>query len=149
MPLSKTKLLVTILALGIFLSSCSLGPSGSFGPPASCGDNIGGTADTTKYDQYFTNMALVNQDGVAGPEGEHGMEFASTDSLDLRADSISEVAVRACVQDFNGGPIAFDQTQTFAQGSSGLTLGSFQPGNYVVRVIVDDTLVKNFPFAIK
>ena len=146
---SKIKLPVTIAVLGIMLSACSLGSSVPIGPPESCGDNIGGTADTAKYDQYFTNMALVNQNGESGPEGENGMEFASTDTLDLRADSVSDVAVRSCVQDFNGRPIAFDQTQTFPQGSSGLTLGSFQPGNYVVRVIADETLVKNFPFSIK
>jgi len=146
---SKIKLLVTVLVLGLLLSACSLGSSVSFGPPESCGDDIGGTADTAKFDQYFTNMALVNQDGVSGPEGENGMEFASTDTLDLRADSISDVAVRACIQSRSGGPIAFDQTQTLTQGPSGLTLGSFQLGNYVVRVIVDGTLVKNFPFSIK
>ena len=142
----RVAVLVTVLVLGLFLSACSLG---SFGPPASCGDNIGGTADTTKFDQFFSKMALVNQNGESGPEGDNGMEFASSDTLDLRADSNSDVAVRACIQSFNGGPIAFDQTQTFTQGSSGLSLGSFQLGNYVVRVIVDDTLVKNFPFSIK
>ncbi len=146
---SKIKLLVTILVLGLVLSACSSGSSVSIGPPESCGDDIGGTADTAKFDQYFTNMALVNQNGESGPEGDNGMEFASTDILDLRADSISDVSVRACIQSRSGGPIAFDQTQTFTQGPSGLTFGSFQPGNYVVRVIVDGTLVKNFPFSIK
>jgi hypothetical protein len=143
---SKIKLFVTILMLGLLLSACSLG---SFGPPASCGDNIGGTADTANFDQTFTNMALVNQNGVPGTEGENGMEFAATDTLDIRADSNSDVTVRACVQNFNGRPIAFDGTQTFTQGSSGFSLGSFQSGNYVVRVIVDGVLVKNFPFEIK
>jgi hypothetical protein len=142
----KIKSLGTILMLGLFLSACSLG---SFGPPASCGDNISGTADTVKFDQYFTKMALVDQSGVSGPEGENGMEFASTDTLNLRADSNSDVAVRACIQNFNGRPIAFDQTQTFTKGSDGFSLGSFQSGSYVVRVIIDGTLVKNFPFFIK
>jgi len=142
----KLKLLVMIILLGLLLSACSLG---SFGPPETCGDNIGGSADTAKYDQYFTNMALVNQNGESGMEGENGMEFASTDSLDLRADSNSDIAVRACIQDFNGRPIPFDETRTFTQGSSGISLGSFQSGSYVVRVIVEDTLVKNFPFSIK
>src|SRR3990170_5111090 len=126
MSISKSKLILAVLGVGLLLSACSLG---SFGPPANCGDNIGGTADTSKYDQFFTNMALVNQDGVSGPEGEHGIEFSSTDTLDLRADSTSDVAVRACIQDFNGRPIAFDGTQIFTQGSSGLTLGSFQTGS--------------------
>ncbi len=140
---SRIKLLVTIIVMGGFFSACS------FGPPASCGDNIGGTANTAKFDQNFTNMALVNQNGESGPEGDNGMEFASTDTLDFRADSKSDVAVRACIQNFNGRPIAFDKTQTLTQGASGFSLGSFQSGNYVVRVIVDGTLVKNFPFSIK
>jgi hypothetical protein len=89
-------------------------------------------------------MAFVNQDGAAGPEGENGMEFTASDTLELRAGTLADVAVRACMQNFNDRTIAFDQTQTFAQGASGVSLGSFKPGNYVVRVIVEDTLVKNF-----
>jgi hypothetical protein len=132
----RINLIATIFALALLLTGCSLG---SFGPPASCGDNIGGTADVVRFDQYFTRMVLVNQNGEAGPEGENGMEFTSTDTLELRANSNSVIAVRACIQNFNGRPIAFDGTQTFTQGSSGFSLGSFQSGNYVVRVIVDGT----------
>jgi len=143
MSTNQFKLLVAFLVLGAGILACS------FGPPDDCGDNVGGTADTAKFDQYFTQMAFVNQDGQAGSQGENGMEFAAGDVLELRADTLSDVAVRACVQNFTKGDIAFDQTQTFIIGASGLSLGSFEPGNYVVRVIVEDTLVKNFPFSIK
>jgi len=140
---NKHKLPVIVIVLSFVLTSCS------FGPPASCGDNIGGTADTTKFDQYFTTMALVNQDGETGSSGDNGMEFTAADILELRADTLSDVDVRACVQNFNGQPIAFDQTSQFTSGASGVSLGSFEQGSYVIRVIVDDTLVKNFPFSIK
>jgi hypothetical protein len=48
-----------------------------------------------------------------------------------------------------GGQIPFDQTQTAPEGSASLALGTFEPGGYVIRVIVDGTLVKNFPFVVK
>jgi hypothetical protein len=49
------KLVVTLFILILPLSACS------FGPPPSCGDNNGGTANTSKFDQFFTNMQLVNE----------------------------------------------------------------------------------------
>jgi len=35
------------------------------------------------------------------------------------------------------------------QGAGTLSLGSFAPGSYVVRVIVDGVLVKNLTFAVE
>jgi hypothetical protein len=143
MNILRIKSIALLLGIGFLLYACS------FGSPESCGENIGGTADTAKFDQYFIQMALVNQSGVSGTEGENGMEFTSTDSLELRADTKSDVAVRACVQNLSKGPITFDETHDLTIGSDGFALGVFETGNYVVRVIVNDTLVKNFPFSIK
>ncbi|MEW6718784.1 MAG: hypothetical protein AB1345_14955 [Chloroflexota bacterium] len=124
---------------------------GSFAPPESCGENIGGTADEVKFAQYFESMELVNQStGQPGQEGEEGMEFAKGDTLAIRVASKSEVAVRACVQSrTGGGKIPFDQTQTLSQGQGTFSIGTLEPGSYVIRVIVNDTLVKNFPFVVK
>lgn len=134
---------LSILVLLSTLFACS------FGPPESCGESVGGTADSAKFAQHFSKMAFVNQEGQAGPERENGMEYTTSDQLELRADSLEEVEVRLCIQRRDGGSIAFDQSQTFTAGSSGMRVGSFEPGNYVVRVIVDDTLVQNYPFFIK
>ncbi len=121
----------------------------SFGPPESCGETIGGVADTAKFDQYFSRMAFITQEGMEGTPGDNGVEFSTSDNLELRADVLTDVTVRLCIQGMTSGSIAFDQTQSFTAGASGMGVGSFEPGTYVMRVIVEDTLVKNFPFTIK
>ena len=143
MSTKKILTLVAILVLAAGIWACS------FGPPESCGENIGGTANIEMFSQYFTNMAFVNQAGEAGLAGENGMVYTSADKLELRADSLSDVDVRVCIQNFTNGNIAIDQAQTFPQGAGGISLGSFGPGIFVVRVIVDGALVKNFPFEVK
>ncbi len=141
---------LTVLA-ALFVIAAAILACGSFGPPPSCGDNIGGTADTAKFDQYFTSMMLVSQaSGQPGPEGENGAQFSAGDPLVILMDSKSDVAVRACIQPMSGGDsISFDQTQNFTQGAGTFTIGAFEQGVYVIRVIVDGILVKNFPFAVK
>jgi hypothetical protein len=121
------------------------------GPPPSCGDNIGGTADTAKLDQFFTSLALVSQaTGQPGAPGDEGAQFAQGTTLAIQADSKSEVSLRACIQPTSGGgSLALDKTQTLSAGKGTLDLGSFKPGTYVVRGIVGGTLVKNFPFVVK
>ena len=138
----RVRWLAGLVLLGLLLSACS------FGPPPSCGDTIGGTADTATFDRYFARMALVNQvTGEPGVEGNEGEQFAAADPLAIQLEAKSDVAVRACVQPRAGGKtLAFDQTQTLAAGKGSFALGSFKSGSYVIRVIVEGTLVKNFPF---
>jgi len=128
--------------LGLAVTACA------FGPPPSCGEKIGGTADTARFDQYFRTMVLVSQTtGQPGPEGENGAELAREDALVIQVDARTEVSVRGCVQPRSGGgKIPFDQTQTLPQGRGAVSMGTFEPGSYVVRVIVDGILVKNLPF---
>jgi len=137
-------LVVACVVLGLLVSAC--------GAPESCGENIGGTADEAAYAQRFARMALVNegtgQPGAADPEG--GVQFAAADRLAIQVESLAEVTVRACVQERKGGgKIALNQSQTVGQGEDSFALGSFERGSYVVRVIVDGTLVKNLPFVVK
>lgn len=132
-----------VLALALAALAC-----GSFAPPESCGETIGGTADEAAFAQYFESMELLNQaTGQPGSQGEEGMEFASSDALVIRVVSKSEVLVRACIQSRSGGgKIPFDQSMTLPSGEGFFPIGTVPPGTYVVRVIVDDTLVKNLPF---
>ncbi len=134
------------LMICMVLAACS-----SFGPPESCGENIGGTADQTKFAQFFTSMQLINQTtGVPGLEGENGAQFAPNDSLVIQVETLSDIPVRVCIQHMGGdNKISFDQTNTLSQGQADFSIGPFELGNYVIRVIVDNTLVKNFPFEIK
>jgi len=134
-----------LLILALLAASCSSGP------PPSCGAEIGGTADTATFDQYFNTMALVSQEtGQPGEDSDKGAKFGQDEPIQIQVDAKAEVPVRACVQPLSGqGEIAYDRTDTIGQGERSLDLGPFEPGSYVVRVIVDGTLVKNFPFQIE
>ena len=135
--------IVVCIALGLMVAAC-----GPLSPSESCG--AGGTADKAAFAQHFTSMELVNEaTGQPGqPDQEGEPQFASSDPLAIRVESRSRVSVRACVeQRRGGGKIAHDQTHTLAQGAGSASLGSFAPGPYVVRVIVDGVLVKNLPFS--
>jgi hypothetical protein len=142
--LRKTIIFAFCFVLLSFASACS------FGPPPSCGDNVGGVADTTKFDQFFNTMNLVSlTTGNSGPEGDSGQQYSQGESLAINVDVKSEVAVRACIQPMGGGSsLTLDETITFSQGVGSFDLGSFSKGTYVIRVIVDNTLVKNFPFSV-
>jgi hypothetical protein len=134
-----------LLILALLAAACSSGP------PPSCGAEIGGTADTATFDQYFNSMALVSQTtGQPGEDSDEGAKFAQDEPIQILADVKTEVAVRACIQPLSGqGEIADDRTDTIGQGERTLDFGPFSPGSYVIRVIVDNTLVKNFPFQIE
>lgn len=140
-----------ILALAV-VTLLTLAAAGcGFGPPPSCGDNIGGTADTAKFGQYFTSLSLVNQaTGQPGADGEQGAQFPQGAALTIQAETKAEVALRACIQPMSGGgQLALDKTQTLAAGKGAFELGTFKPGAYVIRAIIGGTLVKNFPFVVK
>ncbi|MBM3153429.1 MAG: hypothetical protein FJZ96_14700 [Chloroflexi bacterium] len=142
------KLISTLPILFLILSALACG---SFSPPEDCGEGIGGTADEALFSQYFESMELVRaSDWQPGTPGENGVEFAEGENLLVMFDVKSGVEVRACIQNTQGGgQLAFDQTSSFSEGSSEFPVGSFDPGAYVIRVIVDGALVKNFPFTVK
>jgi len=136
---------VVCIALLLGITAC-----GSFSPPESCG--AGGTADEAAFAQLFISMEIVNQaTGSPGePDPEGGYQFSSSDSLTLTTDSFTDTSLRACIEERRGGgKIVFDQNQTVSQGTMSMSLGSFEPGSYVMRVIVDGVLVRNLPFSIK
>jgi hypothetical protein len=122
---------------------------GSFSPPETCG--VGGTADETKFTQHFRWMELVNEvSGSPGePDQEGGFQFTSSDQLAITTENINEVSLRACVEERKGGgEITLDKTQGLSPGSRRISLGLFEPGIYVVRVIVDGNQVRNLPFSV-
>ncbi|MEW6092999.1 MAG: hypothetical protein AB1531_03440 [Chloroflexota bacterium] len=139
------------LVLPVFVLTLSVLACGSFSAPESCGDEIGGTADDVLFGQYFESMELVSANTYQpGTQGENGVEFAAGESLLIMFDAKTDVEVRACIQNtIGGGEIAFDQTSSFISGENEFSVGVFEPSNYVIRVIVDGVLVKNFPFEVK
>ena len=139
------KSIAVLLVLGFTLASCSSGP------PPSCGEEIGGVADTARFDQYFSSMNLVQQNtGAIPPEGESGAEFPRGAGLTIQFESKSDVEVRICIQPLDAGDDqVFNQNHPVVEGEGSINLGAFKPGNYVVRVIVDGVLIKNFPFSVQ
>ena len=132
----------------ILLAFLACGP---LSPPESCGD-FGGVADEALFIEYFEFMEVVNSTtgspGEFDDEGE--MQFRSSDPLAITFESNKDVSIRACMQERKGGgKILFDETQSFGPGENSLALGNYSKGGYVIRVIVDDSLVKNLPFGIK
>ena len=84
-----------------------------------------------------------------GTSGENGTVFSNDEDLLIMFDAAENVEIRACIQQTVGaGQIAFDQTNAFQSGSNEFALGNFDPGTYVIRVIVDGILVRNFPFQV-
>ena len=125
---------------------------GSFAPPQSCGEGIGGTADEALFAEYFSDMQLVIEgtDEVPPPGSESGALVSTGDSLTVKMQVLKTATVRACVQErAGGGGIPADETRTVQPGEAYLPLGEFEKGSYVARIIVDGTLVKNLTFEVK
>jgi hypothetical protein len=146
MASSRDRVLVAIGAV-IVLTALACG---SLRPPEDCG--VGGTADESAFSQHFSQMELVS--AAAGEPGaedpEMGTMFAPADTLEIRAQTVNSVEMRACVQErVGGGGIVFDQTLALPQGSTSLPLGSFSEGSYVIRVAVGGVLVRNLSFGVR
>jgi hypothetical protein len=143
--MKKLTIVLPILFLVLAALAC-----GSFSPPEDCGAGIGGTANEALFGDNFASMELVDANTwQPGDPGENGVQFGQ-DPLLIMFDAKGDVTVRACIQNTQGGgKLAFDQTASFSSGSNEFQIGSFEPGNYVIRVIVDGVLVKNFPFEVK
>jgi hypothetical protein len=125
---------------------------GSFAPPQSCGEGIGGTADQAVFNKYFSDMFLVVEaTGEVPPAGEDSSAaIPPDDSLAVKMQVLNATQVRACVQErTGGGGIPADKTASVEPGEALLPLGKFSAGNYVVRVIVDGNLVKNLTFEVR
>jgi hypothetical protein len=134
------------LLVGSVLAIATLA-CGSFAPPESCIDT--GTADEEAFTSQFNSMQVVNAatgaPGESHPEG--GVRFSTEDQLAVVVDSLGEVDVRFCVtQRRGGGQIVYDETHTVQEGETTVTLMAFDSDPYVIRVIVNDTLVRNLPF---
>ena len=141
MAVKTRRAAATLTAIILILSSC--------GPPQSCG--VGGIADKAAFSQYFAQMVLVSGGtGESGQPGDNGPRFTPTDEIVIQAESLNEVSLRACVEERGaGGQIPFDDARILPAGTGSFSVGSFPPGNYVVRVTVDDTLVINLAFSVQ
>ncbi|HEY70013.1 MAG TPA: hypothetical protein G4O08_05450 [Anaerolineae bacterium] len=134
-----TLIFVTLFGLGA-------GACGSISPPESC-SNTG--FDEAAFSEYFTEMYLINT--ATGEPGERdpeqGDRYATDDQIAVRIESLGEVEVRFCIeQRKGGGQIVYDQLHNIAQGESTVALTTFDSDPYVIRVIVNEALVRNLTF---
>ena len=125
---------------------------GSFSAPKSCGDDVSGAPDQSAFDQNFSAMRLANQSsGLLGPsDASEEFSLPRGDPLAIAYSGRTSGSLRVCVQERSaGGGIPLDQTFQFEQGDVMILLSSFEPGTYVLRAIVDETLVRNLTFVVK
>lgn len=132
--------LALLLALAL---SCQ-----SVRPPEECAVK-GGVADQAAFARHFTEMSLASDKQIA-PFGDHAMALTSDGVLEVVATGLANTATNLCTQERKGGgKVVYNQTLTLPQGESRTRLGSFAPGEYVIRVIVDGVLVRNLTFGVR
>jgi hypothetical protein len=138
---------LTILACIVLLitSACS-----SSNTPDTC--EAGEPVDKKLYKQNFEYVELVDQrNGQPGKKNEEGIwMFKSDDGLAINMKAFTEVTVRFCIIESNEeGVIAYNDDHNLMAGTGRLNLGRFDPNPYVMRVIVDGVLVKDFSFGME
>lgn len=141
----NSNVFILLMLVSTIVISC-----GPFSPPESCG--AGGTANTETFDQYFDDMFLYDETLGGSPRiaTEGGPTFLSGSSVSVQAESNMSVEIRFCVEErTGGGEINFDEVRVISEGVSIISLEVFEPSSYVIRVITDDTLIKNLPFIVE
>jgi len=136
------KFVFSILLVLLFAVSCDVGP------PRECDVEISDSADEELFSQYFSNMSLADEKGFEGiPHDEYGVVFDPSIPLVVSFNALKSGSIKFCVQSRSGSKfIPATRDAIFEAGSSSITISNFMDGSYVIRVIVEDTLVKNFSF---
>ncbi len=137
------RLLLVFSALGLAALAC-----GSFAPPESC---TNADFDEEAFARYFNDMQIVyaatGEPGETAEGDDRGPGFSTDDQLAVLVDSLGEIDVTICIeQRKGGGQIVYNQTHTVQEGETTLPLMAFDSDPYVIRVIVNDVLVKNLTF---
>ena len=133
-----------LVVVGFVLAAC-----GSFRPPEEC--PVTGSAHPDAFDQSFSRMVLVKQ-GQPIPDtgGDSDLTFASDDRLELVVVSKGKTETLVCVSGRKGGmKIPYNKTVALTEGVNRVELGTLLVNPYVVRVGVNNVLVKNITFEIK
>jgi hypothetical protein len=97
-------------------------------------------------------MELVSAaTGLPGEPDEEGTpRFPAGDELQIVTDNLGGLGIRACVQERQrAGTIAGEREGSLPAGRALIPLGSFEEGDYVVRVLVERVLVRNLPFIVE
>lgn len=142
----KTRIIQGLLLFCVLLAA-SAGCKKADSP--SCTDIVGGTADPVKFSVNFADMQLVELvSGLPGAEdSERGLTFGTGDQLVIWMDCKVGTPVTFCIQERNAsGTVMYNQSHTVQTGTSEINIGSYAANTYVIRVIVDNILIKNFPF---
>lgn len=133
---------VLLFAVGLVALACG-------GPSAQAKEcTAGGSAEEAAFAQYFTSMSFA---GGKPSTGEGGQEFSPAEPVTVQTEAKAETPARFCVQARGRtGDVAYDQEHRLAAGASTTDLGAFQKkGDYVIRVAVNDVLVRNMTFTVR
>ncbi|MFQ5951417.1 MAG: hypothetical protein ACE5KH_04975, partial [Candidatus Geothermarchaeales archaeon] len=151
----KSRILVPILivaVVGVGLVYFLLGPTDQ--RPASedwrSGEGTtrrppsGHSADETVFGQYFSDMGLVTS-GWSGLDDVRDT-FSPGDSVSVLVEVTDSVAVLVYVDDLGNRGLftGVEREQSLTPGLEAIDVGTFAPGSYVARVVVNDqVLVRN------
>lgn len=138
-----------LLGLVVSLAALVFVACGSFGPPESC--PVAGAANQDAFDQNFTRMVVVKEgDPIPDTGGESDLTFSSGDRLELVAVTKGNVEALVCVGPRKAGvKITFNKAIPLTEGTNRVALESYVVNPYVVRISVNNVLVKNITFETK
>lgn len=136
--------IIILILMLMLLTSCR-----ALRPPESCG--LGGFANETAYGLYFDNLNLLDVEGNPGSPDRDGVpRFEEGQTINLWLQIKTDTRVRICVEETRGGgEIAYDDIVSLKTGQSAVTFGALERGPYIIRLSIDGTLVKNFPFSVR
>lgn len=133
-----------LLALVLLVACTDGGPSGD-----AC--DIGTSADQSAFDAAFSDMALVRlADGVAPDvDADRGPLFTADETVGALVTATAAADLVLCVRTRDGASDLVDSvTASLEVGEETIGLDSYGPGDYVVRVGLDDVLIQNLPFGV-
>ena len=140
-----------ILSFVVFTAGCSSGGIGPISAPEECSFVTGGSADEAFFSEHFSRIVIVSK-GEEIPEsgGEHDLVFNTEDELELVVVSKDDTQLQVCISERKGGGrVVLSESFSLVEGENRLDLGSLARNPYVVRIGVNDTLVRNLTFSIQ
>ena len=144
MDISKSsRFSLSLAALAVTALAC-----GSLVPPESCPST---SFDPEAFATYFNDMQLVSaasgQPGQPDSGDDRGQGFSTDEELAIIVDNLGDIELTICITERKGGgQIVYNQTHTIQEGRSTIPLMAFESDPYVIRVIVEEVLVRNLTF---
>lgn len=140
-----TRLILPILFMGLFTSSCD-----TFAPSQLCGDTT--EADHETFGQYFSEIHLmtISSSESNDDQPQIGRVFKHPAILAINGSLIKDSNIRFCIFGAKrNGEVVFDKSFSLNSGDISIEIGEFTKGPYMIRVYADGVLIENISFLIQ